>query len=722
MKGTTSKARIVLLAAVAMGAALQPRSAHAQAQTCNGLTTIDYVSGPNFAVPGDVLRVRITLGTGSINGGTQLTIQRLKFELDCNSNFALGLPCTDEGAMVEYEGDGTITDTCGKVWTTGHPVSSAPNSVVFTPNTPVVIPANQAVPPGFCNVEFDVKVLAAPSIDVTPAFIEEVGGYTNLDAACNNGVLASGGSQSSAIPLCPVCTGDQCNDSACNQTTGQCVVTPKPDSTPCGDTDQNACTTAGCEQGACVQTHQQTICTPDTNECTSDPACNPATGLCTHPPVPDSTPCTDTDQNLCTTAGCEQGQCVQPHQQTVCTPDTNECTNDPACNPATGLCTHPPVPDSTPCGDTDSNLCTTAGCEQGQCVQTHQQTVCTPDTNECTLDPPCNPGTGQCTHPPSPDSTPCTDTDQNLCTVAGCEMGQCVQAHISDICQVPDHFSCYEVKPFLFHRIPGVSLVDQFGPSTVNVDRPNKLCAPADKNDEQPEAPNDPDHLTAFRIRNPAIKRLNQVVVNQFGTITLDVIKTDFLFVPTAKSLVAPAPAPPVDPAVDHFQCYKVRRSKGAPPFQKILGVKVDDQFGTGTVDLLKPAQLCAPVNKNNEDPTAPQHPDHLLCYKVKGRAPFSTKQVWLGNQFGPFNGLILTRRQGFCVPSLKNPSSTTTTSTPATTTTSSTAVQTTTTSTSTSTSTSSSTTTTSTSTTTSTTQFGSPSAAFLDHDPLATD
>ena len=33
--------------------------------TCNGQLAIDYVSGPQFAVPGDILRVRLTIGTAS---------------------------------------------------------------------------------------------------------------------------------------------------------------------------------------------------------------------------------------------------------------------------------------------------------------------------------------------------------------------------------------------------------------------------------------------------------------------------------------------------------------------------------------------------------------------------------------------------------------------------------------------------------------------------------
>jgi hypothetical protein len=325
------------------------------------------------------------------------------------------------------------------------------------------------------------------------------------------------------------------------------------------------------------------------------------------------------------------------------------------------------VPDSTPCADTDGNACTAAGCEAGQCVQTHQTTVCPPDSNECTQDLPCNPATGLCDHPPVPDSTPCTDTDNDPCTTAGCEVGQCVQPHIVTCAPPPNHFSCYEIKPFAFTPIPNVGLVDQFGASTVSAQRPHLFCAPADKNDEDPTAPNDPDHLTGYRIKHPFTKVTNQTVTNQFGTFKLDVIKPEFLFVPTAKSLQPPPPAAPANPDVDHFQCYKVRRSAHTLAIPKIRGVKVDDQFGTAMLDLVKPKHLCAPVNKRNESPGADQHQYHLLCYTVSG-ALFPTQHVWLGNQLGSLNNLTLTRHWEFCVPSLKNPGTTTTTTAPATT------------------------------------------------------
>src|SRR5213076_548873 len=135
-----------------------------------------------------------------------------------------------------------------------------------------------------------------------------------------------------------VCTLACCEVSPGNAELGVCVQTHTfaSDSTPCPDSDGNACTTAGCNgQGVCDQTHMSnTTCT--VNECNL--GCDKTTGQCT--PVQPSTACTDTDGNVCTLAGCE-----------ISTTDPN-----------LGVCvqTHMFASDSTPCPDTDNNACTTA--------------------------------------------------------------------------------------------------------------------------------------------------------------------------------------------------------------------------------------------------------------------------------------------------------------------------------------------------------------------------
>jgi len=267
----------------------------------------------------------------------------------------------------------------------------------------------------------------------------------------------------------------------------------------------------------------------------------------------------------------------------------------------------------------------------------------------------------------------------------------------------PDHFQCYEIKPSFFAST-SVTVQDQFGTLTEQLRFPHRLCNPTSKNGEGITDPT--DHLLGYNIRGASFsKRTNQTVVDQFGTLLLDVTRPDFLLVPSSKDGVAQ------QPPLDHFQCYKVKRSRGGPKFTKRT-VTISNQFESTTLTLIKPSRLCAPASKNNEDPTAPSHPDHLTCYKARG-GKFNGSVHTMNNQFGVDDVTVIHRRE-LCVPSLKNPSTTSTTST----TTTSTSTVTVTTSTSTTSSTvtiPTTTTTTSSTTTTSTTLYGSPNRAFIE-------
>jgi hypothetical protein len=251
------------------------------------------------------------------------------------------------------------------------------------------------------------------------------------------------------------------------------------------------------------------------------------------------------------------------------------------------------------------------------------------------------------------------------------------------------HFQCSEVKPFTFVSPGTRTIEDQFGRLTLSVVKPIALCAPADKRGEDPTAPDDPEHLLTYKVRSSTafVPTTNLEVVNQFGTVHVDVRKPDALMVPAAKSTGAPPP-PLVEPGVSHFMCYKARRTRRTPKFVPIPNVAVEDQFGTFSVNLLKPRWLCAPADKNGEDPGVVARAEHLLCYKARHSTPLGKQFVGVTDQFGPLS-IELTRRLDLCVPSLKNPIPTPTTS--------------------------SSTTTTPMTTSTSTTVVGSPSGAFID-------
>jgi hypothetical protein len=233
--------------------------------------------------------------------------------------------------------------------------------------------------------------------------------------------------------------------------------------------------------------------------------------------------------------------------------------------------------------------------------------------------------------------------------------------------QQVDHFTCYRTTSAGFAPVGGVSLVDHYGASTVEVRKPKFLCAPTDKNGEDPSAPSHPDHLEDYQIKRstPFVAVRNQAVVDQFGTQTLDVRKPLTLQVPTAKSRTASPPAP-VTPAVDHFQCYAVRRSRGSAKFTPRT-VTLEDQFGAMTVEVKKPRRLCAPVDKRDESPGAENHPAHLLCYRIKQVsaprfAPVSP--LYTNNQFGPAT-LDARKPAELCVPALRPPVGPTATATP---------------------------------------------------------
>lgn len=268
-----------------------------------------------------------------------------------------------------------------------------------------------------------------------------------------------------------------------------------------------------------------------------------------------------------------------------------------------------------------------------------------------------------------------------------------------------DHFQCYAIKP----RHSGqtdVTVVDRFGTLSERLRFPDRLCVPADKNDEGISNPS--GHLVGYSLkapRNPRFqKRTDETVVNQFGTLQLDVLRPSRLLVPSSKDGV------PQTGALDHFQCYVVKNSKGGPKFMPRT-VTVSSQIETVTLQVVRPFRLCVPADKNGEDPTAPSHPDELLCYKTQsGR--FGDETHTIANQFGQRDVTIISRNE-LCVPSSASAVTTTTTSTTAAPTTSSTTSTTVANSSSTST-TGPNTTSTSTTTSTTTTLYGSPSRAFL--------
>lgn len=149
-------------------------------------------------------------------------------------------------------------------------------------------------------------------------------------------------------------------------------------------------------------------------------------------------------------------------------------------------------------------------------------------------------------------------------------------------------------------------------------------------------------------------KTLNQPVVDAFGAMTVDVLKPERLMVPSAKSLVTP-PTAPASPVTDHFTCYKMRTSPGTPKFVARLASVVSDQFGALSLNILKPKKLCVATNKSNEEPGAETHTEHLICYQAKLVSGFTPVRAYTANQFGN-ETLDVKKPIEVCVPAQVNP------------------------------------------------------------------
>ena len=179
-------------------------SAHAQ-ETCNTFLAVEINPGDALR-PGGTKTVTLFLGTGKIQGGANVSVHHVRYDLDCNGDAALALPCTDQGDVFSYQGDATIGSTCpGVKWTSnlaagGH----TPNEIVFTPSKPLTIAADTYP---YCALSFDVKLdriapTSGPNSDSTPHEVETVAGFLGTDAVCDNGLPSENSQSAQACAPC----------------------------------------------------------------------------------------------------------------------------------------------------------------------------------------------------------------------------------------------------------------------------------------------------------------------------------------------------------------------------------------------------------------------------------------------------------------------------------------------------------------------------------------
>jgi hypothetical protein len=227
-----------------------------------------------------------------------------------------------------------------------------------------------------------------------------------------------------------------------------------------------------------------------------------------------------------------------------------------------------------------------------------------------------------------------------------------------------DRYLCYGVTPSAGSpEFPSgqKALRDAFPPiTTYTLEKVVALCNPANVDGAGTVHPN--DHEVAYRIRatrgSPRFARRTVSAIDQYGAHTLQVQRPDGLLVPSSKVLGSGGSPPYGVPGIRHYECYRARQSDVVAP----ASAGVVDQFRSARYELRRPSKLCTPVDKNGEDPQAPNDPTHLVCYKVRG-PKLARTAVSTNNQIRP-ETLDAVRALELCVPALIAGASTTTSST----------------------------------------------------------
>ena len=133
---------------------------------------------------------------------------------------------------------------------------------------------------------------------------------------------------------------------------------------------------------------------------------------------------------------------------------------------------------------------------------------------------------------------------------------------------------------------------------------------------------------------------------------------------PTATPTGTPTATPAPSATLDHFLCYKARKARGEPRFQR-QEVSLSNQFQARTVEIFKVDRVCNAVevtsttrfNPNTGDPiviaAAMDPAAHLTCYKARQKRSSTKPQVIMtGGTFGQAELNVLRRKTRLCVPS----------------------------------------------------------------------
>ena len=152
-----------------------------------------------------------------------------------------------------------------------------------------------------------------------------------------------------------------------------------------------------------------------------------------------------------------------------------------------------------------------------------------------------------------------------------------------------DHYKVYNANPKISVPIPAVTLIDQFGAYTHQVQYLDFFANPVEKRHGPLVFPihRSELHYTWWRI-DPQPFSKDVIAVNQFGEKTIHVGDAAYLLNPALKNAPQGFPLP----TANHYKCYNCT---GDPV---IVDVFLQDQFYGRPAQVLSPRFFCTPVDK----------------------------------------------------------------------------------------------------------------------------
>jgi hypothetical protein len=437
---------------------------------------------------------------------------------------------------------------------------------------------------------------------------------------------------------------------ACSPATGACVAgTDAPAGATC-NADGNLCTLDACDGAGVCRQVEAVSCQPPAPPCEAGAACNPATGACVAgTDAPAGTTC-NADGSLCTIDACDGAGVCRQVGAVGCQPPALPCEGGAACNPTTGACaTLADASAGTAC-DTDADRCTVDACDGGGACARVDVIACQPPDSVCDGGETCNPGTGTCLPAPAAPAGLACDLDGDLCTLATCDgAGACVATGA---------VTCGSADPpcksgeFCDPETGGcVGLPDAPEGEPCDTDGDATLDGRCDGGGECSSGPplalceNLLGSFKGYNLRSRSgFETLDVALTDQFGTGTMTVLRPKYLSNPaTVDGVLAPDPTA-------HMTCYRIRDVAGQAKFQQV-DVEVESRFGREAVTAVRAETLCVPAAKDLVPVTS--RIDRFKCYRMKaqvGTSRFERGEATIDDQFES-KGMLAKRLLLLCNP-----------------------------------------------------------------------